>query len=167
MPDRSEEENEMKTTNYFGLIMLILAAVFYLSACSTPTSIAAAGDPDETQSTSSEASETIYTLKTIASSGKLLYEGVGGEIDGVINPDLIAQQGGTIRIVLLNGDAMQHDVYFPDFNAKSDYVTKFGDKTEITFDVGDLQPGNYVYYCTVPGHRRAGQEGKLVIIGLE
>ena len=38
-----------------------------------------------------------------------------------------------------------------------------GDETEIIFEVGDMEPGTYVYYCTVPGHRQAGQEGKLVV----
>ncbi len=27
----------------------------------------------------------------------------------------------------------------------------------------NLKPGNYVFYCTVPGHRAAGMEGKLTV----
>jgi nitrite reductase (NO-forming) len=104
-----------------------------------------------------------FSLKTIAGDGKLLYIGVGGDIDGIINPDLVVQPGAVVRIVLINGDGMVHDLFLSDFNAKTEYVKKISDQAEIVFEVGDRQPGSYVYYCTLPGHRKAGQEGKLIV----
>ena len=107
--------------------------------------------------------EVEFTLQTIAENGKLLFIGMGGEIDGIVNPDLLVPRGAVVRIVLINGDSMPHDLFLPDFNTKTDYVKKIGEQTEIVFEVNDMQPGSYVYYCTVPGHRRAGQEGKLIV----
>jgi len=104
-----------------------------------------------------------FTLKTVAESGKLAYIGVGGEIDGIINPDLTVQAEDVVHIILVNGDGMPHDLFLPDWDVKSDYVAKIGNETELVFEIGDMQPGTYVYYCTVPGHRQAGQEGKLIV----
>ena len=38
------------------------------------------------------------------------YRGVGGEIDGVRNPTLWARPGETVRITIINGETMVHDV---------------------------------------------------------
>lgn len=104
-----------------------------------------------------------FILVTVSENGKLLYRGVGGSIDGLINPELYVRAGDTVRIILLNGDGMAHDLFLPDFDVKTAYVMGFDDRTEIVFSVGEALPGSYVYYCTLPGHRSAGQEGLLVI----
>jgi len=104
-----------------------------------------------------------FTLKTIAEKGKLLYIGVGGDIDGVVNPDLVVQPDSTVHITLINGDSMTHDLFLPDFNVSVKYVRRIGDQSEVVFKTGDMPPGSYVYYCTLPGHRKAGQEGKLIV----
>ncbi len=153
----------MKTTTLiFTIIFSILIAVF-LFACSptdeTPVPVTLAED----LSVNLAPIETVFTLKTIAGDGKLLYIGMGGEIDGIINPDLVVQPGAVVRIVLINGDGMVHDLFLPDFNAKTEYVKKISDQAEMVFEVGDMQPGSYVYYCTLPGHRKAGQEGKFIV----
>ena len=153
----------MKTTiRIFTIIFSILIAVF-LFACSSTDETPVPVTPAEDLSVNLAPIETVFTLKTIAGDGKLLYIGVGGEIDGIINPDLIVQPGAIVRIVLTNGDGMVHDLFLPDFDAKTEYVKKIGDRTEMVFEVDDMQPGSYVYYCTLPGHRKAGQEGKLII----
>lgn len=104
-----------------------------------------------------------FTLETVATAGKLGFEGVGGDIDGVLNPDLVVQPGDVVRLILVNGDGMPHDLFFPDLDTGTKYVYKTGDRTEIIFEVIDLLPDEYVYYCTVPGHRQAGQEGRFIV----
>lgn len=104
-----------------------------------------------------------FTLQTAVTQGKMVYIGVGGAIDGLVNPDLEVTAGATVQVTLTNGDGMQHDVSFPDFGATSELVRGRGDSTAITFEVGDDQVGVFAYYCTVPGHRQAGQEGRLIV----
>jgi nitrite reductase (NO-forming) len=106
-----------------------------------------------------------FGLRTQVGGGRIVYVGVGGDIDGVTNPDLHVPQGSTVQVLLTNGDGMQHDLFFPDFDARSDPVIGKGDQVELVFQVTAGQLGNHVYYCTFPGHRQAGQEGKLVVDG--
>lgn len=143
----------------FGMIMGLT-----LSSCKSQEQLMDNVNNDtETISEASNAITVSFTLETIANEGKLAYLGIGGDIDGVVNPDLIVQPGSVVKITLVNGDGMPHDLFLPDFDAKTAYVTKIGGQTELVFEVGDVQPGTYVYYCTVPGHRQAGQEGKLIV----
>lgn len=121
--------------------------------------------PVETVATSAESARFEFTLQTLIDGGRLAYIGVGGEVDGVVNPDLVVPPGATVYLTLVNGDGMPHDLFLPDFDAKSSFVSKIGESTELTFEVGDTQSGSYIYYCTVSGHRKAGQEGKLIVTG--
>jgi len=148
---------------YCLLSLLALATGLLLSACAPQADVE---QPVVLVDTTPEALikfDAEFTLKTVAEGGKLAYLGVGGEIDDVINPDLVVKPGDIVHVVLMNGDGMPHDLFLQDWDIKSDYVVKIGDQTEVVFEVGDKQPSSYVYYCTVPGHRQAGQEGKLIV----
>jgi len=157
--------------SYPNVSLLVQAVTVFLFACTPqanvdPPLVLGGSQPDVLVETTPEASvnfEAEFTLKTAAKNGKLLYIGVGGEIEGIINPDLIVHPGDVVHIVLVDGDGMPHDLFLPDWDVKSDYVVKIGDEKELVFEVGNMQPGSYVYYCTVPGHRQAGQEGKLIV----
>ena len=154
----------MKTTHKLAIIFSVLISLF-LYSCTPQQEDTVPVSPDETQGENSVTVDVEFTLQTIAENGKLLYIGVGGDIDGIINPDLVVQPGAVVRIVLTNGDGMVHDLFLPDFNVKTEYVRKINDRTEMVFEAGDIQPGSYVYYCTLPGHRKAGQEGKFIVEG--
>ena len=154
----------MKTSHKFAIIFSVLISLF-LFGCASQQEETVPVTPDGNQSESSATVDAEFTLQTLAENGKLLYIGVGGDIDGIINPDLVVQPGAVVRIVLTNGDGMVHDLFLPDFNVKTEYVRKINDQTEMVFEAGDIQPGSYVYYCTLPGHRKAGQEGKFIVEG--
>jgi nitrite reductase (NO-forming) len=102
-----------------------------------------------------------FTLTTSMDSGKMVFVGVGDEIDGVINPDLVARQGDTLHLTLINGDGMPHDFASPELKAQTTIVSAKGKTTDVVFETKDT--GEFAYYCTVPGHRQAGMEGKLIV----
>lgn len=104
-----------------------------------------------------------YTLTTGVVDGKMVFIGVGGGIDGVTNPVLSAHTGNTVKINLSSSDGVEHDIVFPDFGAKSDHVVGKGSSTTLTFLVD--KGGSFTYYCSLPGHREAGMEGKFNVTG--
>lgn len=160
----TKKDNEMKPSLPFT-VLIVSVAILFLSACAPQAKKTDPALLGETVLEATEAPTLEFTLKTAHIDGKLAYIGVRGEIDGITNPDLVVQPGDTVRVILINGDGAPHDLFFPDFNVKTSYVAKIDQQTETVFEVGDMQAGAYAYYCTVPGHRKAGQEGKLIVRG--
>ena len=67
------------------------------------------------------------------------------------------------EVGLINGDGIEHDVVFPDFNAGTDRVNRKGASSVTVFRAD--KAGEFVYFCSLPGHRQAGMEGKIVVGG--
>ena len=102
-----------------------------------------------------------FTLKTAIAEGRLVFIGVGGAIDGVVNPELSIATDQVVQVTLVNGDGVLHDLVVPDFGAKSEQIARKDSSTAIVFRAD--KAGSYFYYCSVPGHRAAGMEGKLIV----
>ena len=85
------------------------------------------------------------------------YRGVGGDIEGVRNPTLWARTGETVRINLVNAELMVHDIALEALEIKSPQILDKAARTNIIFKATKSD----TYFCSVPGHRLAGMEGKL------
>lgn len=104
-----------------------------------------------------------YFLKTGMDGGRMVYIGVGGSIDGVINPRLKANVGDIITLKLMSGEGAEHNLVIPEFNVDSGHVVGQGKTVTVTFGVDRL--GSFAYYCDIPGHRQAGMEGVFDVAG--
>jgi nitrite reductase (NO-forming) len=102
-----------------------------------------------------------FTLQTAVGESGLVYVGVGGTIDGQVNPRLVVPEGAVVQITLVNGDGALHDVVFPDFGGASEQVAAKGSSSTTVFKAD--KAGEFAYFCSVPGHRQAGMEGLLVV----
>src|SRR5262249_48815157 len=63
-----------------------------------------------------------YTLRSGIAEGRMVYIGVGGTIEGKVNPVLTASEGQVVQLTLI-GEGAEHDIVFPDQDAKSPRVT--------------------------------------------
>ncbi len=104
-----------------------------------------------------------FRLRTELAEGKMAFVGVGGEIEGIVNPTLRVNDGDVVQISLVNNDGIEHDVIFPEFKAGTDRVNRKGASSVTVFRADTA--GEYAYFCSLPGHRQAGMEGELVVGG--
>lgn len=103
-----------------------------------------------------------FTLEAELVDGKMVYTGVGGDIDGVQNPTLEVEHGAIIEITLTNKSVLEHDLIFSDLGAHGEHVLE-GDTTVFAFEASET--GEFTYYCSVAGHKEAGMLGTLVVSG--
>jgi nitrite reductase (NO-forming) len=105
-----------------------------------------------------------YTLRSGIAEGRMVFIGVGGAIDGKANPVLTAAEGQIVQLTLINGEGAEHDIVFPDQDAKSPRVTGKGASTTIAFRAA--KAGDFLYFCSVPGHQLAGMQGQFLVTPL-
>jgi nitrite reductase (NO-forming) len=105
-----------------------------------------------------------YTLRTGIAEGRMVYLGVGGTIDGQVNPILSAAEGQTVQIILINGEGAEHDIVFPEQKARSSRIFSRGASTAFAFRA--VRAGDFTYLCSVPGHELAGMRGQLIVTPL-
>jgi nitrite reductase (NO-forming) len=103
-----------------------------------------------------------YTLTTGSDAERLVFYGVGGDIDGQINPTLTADPGQIVQITLINGQPVEHDIVIDELGVAG-HVTAMDEEVVIQFRADAALAVNY--YCSVPGHRAAGMEGLIAIGG--
>jgi plastocyanin len=65
---------------------------------------------------------------------------------------------GEITIELVNESGIPHNVEIEGQDAVSETITE--GSTELTVT---LEPGEYVFFCNIPGHREGGMEGTLTV----
>jgi nitrite reductase (NO-forming) len=104
-----------------------------------------------------------YTLRTGIAEGRMVFIGVGGTIDGQVNPVLSAAEGQGVQVTLINGEGAEHDIVFADqeATAHSAHITGKGASSNIAFRAG--KAGDYVYFCSLPGHQLAGMQGQFLV----
>src|SRR5947209_5992537 len=104
-----------------------------------------------------------YTLRTGIAEGRMVFIGVGGAIDGQVNPVLSAAEGQGVQVTLINGEGAEHDIVFADqeATARSAHITGRGASTNIAFRAG--KAGDYIYFCSLPGHQLAGMQGQFLV----
>ena len=175
-PQKSVPGNKMpfpglKTENERKAVIAFLAsapgapapATAQQPAAAVPAAAQAAPPASTTQPASSYVPGLRYTLRTGIAEGRMVFIGVGGTIDGQVNPVLSAAEGQGVQVTLINGEGAEHDIVFADqeATARSAHITGKGASTNIAFRAG--KAGDYIYFCSLPGHQLAGMQGQFLV----
>jgi nitrite reductase (NO-forming) len=105
---------------------------------------------------------TSFTLRSGIAEGRMVYIGVGGDIEGKVNPLLMVHEGETVQINLINGEGAEHDIVVEQYAARSDRVVGRGASSTMSFTAD--KSGEFIYFCSIPGHREAGMEGRIQVM---
>ena len=100
-----------------------------------------------------------HELQTNIVDGKMVFVDAKGQV----NPVLTANTGDTIELVLKSGEGAEHDLVIPELNVASAKFSTGSGKITVRFKV--TKAGSFTYYCSIPGHRQIGMEGKLQVSG--
>jgi plastocyanin len=102
-----------------------------------------------------------------APSGPVTTLDVSSPSDGglVFNPDGLQAKPGNVQIDYDNPSPVPHSIAVATANGNVIGEVQPFSGGKQALDLNDLKPGKYVYYCTVPGHREAGMEGDLTVVG--
>jgi plastocyanin len=83
----------------------------------------------------------------------------------VFQPNGLTAKPGTITITYDNPSQVPHSIAVATSNGNVlGEVQPFTAGKE-SVDLTNVAAGKYVFYCTVPGHREAGMEGNLTVLG--
>ena len=109
----------------------------------------------------SQGREVSFALVSALQDGKMVFLGQGGDIEGKANPELKVNPGDKVRITLTSGEGAEHDVTIEGLGIASPHVVGAGNSVTLEFTAGS--DGTFAYFCSLPGHRQAGMEGKLIV----
>jgi plastocyanin len=82
--------------------------------------------------------------------------------DLIFEPEALDTKAGEVVLTYTNPSEVPHNVAIEGDGedlAQSETVTG-GDSADAT---AELEPGEYVFYCSIPGHREGGMEGALTV----
>jgi plastocyanin len=135
-------------------ILLLMLAVVALSLA-----VAACGGDDDDEADEPAAEET--TEDTTGGGGGTTIE-LAADPGGALAFDQteLTAPAGEVTIHLTNDAQIPHNVEVEGNGVEevSDTITGADTSLAVT-----LEPGEYVFYCAVPGHREGGMEGTLTV----
>ena len=80
----------------------------------------------------------------------------------IFNPSSITLKAGEmVRLIFTNKGSAPHDLRIEELGIGTK-VIRAGETDTIEFEAPSS--GEYTFFCSVPGHRKAGMEGKLEVI---
>lgn len=152
----------------------VMAGVIALFAAIVATTMAFAIVKSKDEQKSRREKQASEEQQAQAESGQPATSGAAGinlavasPADGslVFQPDGLQAKQGNVSITYDNPSAVPHSIAVATSNGNVlGQVQPFSNGKQ-TVTLNNLAPGKYVFFCTVPGHREAGMQGDLTVLG--
>lgn len=152
----------------------LLLAAFALAACGggddTTTDTGAAGVVEEVEDKADEAGEEVEEkageAKEEAEGGTAGADTFDVEADPsgalAFTTDKATAKAGEVTVNFTNSSPVPHDVRIESSGGEEIGGTEVLSEGNESAKV-DLKPGEYTFFCSVPGHRQGGMEGTLTV----
>ena len=139
-------------------MVMAITVVLVLGAVSTAVITSGSAGKASAASSSQPAASTPAPTQGAGSSVKL-----AANPEGLFSFDTkqLSAKAGTVSIAMTNMSSVEHNVAVEQGGTVLGSIPKFAGGTK-TLTV-KLKPGTYIFFCTVPGHRRLGMEGTLKV----
>lgn len=153
----------MTTSLKFLAVPLAVGALFFAGCGGDDDSSSDTAATDTTEQTQPANNDTSANGSENQGAAQVL--ALAADPSGALKYDLteLSAEAGTVQIDLANDSPVPHDVVVRDAAgddiAKSEVVTSANTSTE-EFEV---EPGEYTFYCSVPGHEAGGMVGTLTV----
>lgn len=142
-----------------------------LALACTALAVGACGDDDEEDSSSGSAptTETAPPAETTTEESGGVPAGGGAQLKADADPsgqlkftvDRLEAKAGTVTIKMDNQSPLPHAIGIEGNGVDEEGETvEKGGTSEVT---ADLKPGEYEFYCPVPGHTEGGMKGTLTV----
>ncbi|WP_217923403.1 plastocyanin/azurin family copper-binding protein [Miltoncostaea oceani] len=152
-----------RITRFIMTAAAIAALGLGLSACGgDDDSSDAPATPDTTTEQTTTAAGTSATTAPAPAAGSTLE--VDADPSGALafTQTTLSTTAGPVTITLRNESPVPHNIAVRggSVDTEPSETIQGGETTELTVD---LPPGEYEYYCEVPGHEQAGMKGTLTV----
>jgi plastocyanin len=161
----------LRSTTFPSKPLMALGVVAFVLLVGATMAAAVINARDEQEKRRAELAHEAGAAEEPAGGGAKAEKAAGGETklalaapeDGTFayDKDSLEAAAGDLTIEFDNPALVQHDVVIEHDGeeiAKSDLVSE--GSTSVT---AELEPGEYIYFCDVPGHREGGMEGSLTV----
>jgi plastocyanin len=143
----------------FPLLLLICAiAALGVAGCGGDDD----GGSDTAATTETTETSTAETGATGATGGGTIRISADPGGDLAFEQETVTAKAGTNKIVFTNESSLPHDVKIEEDGEDiggTEVVTDGTAEATVKLEAGK----SYTFYCSVPGHRQAGMEGKLTV----
>jgi plastocyanin len=137
------------------LLVAIALALFGLAACGDD-------DDDDASGETTAAEETTTEATGGGGGGGMIDISAAASGDLAYDQTSVETSAGQNELNFDNPAEVSHDVVIEDSSGgevgKTDLIAASTTSTSV-----ELTPGEYTFYCSVPGHREGGMEGTLTV----